>query len=318
MEINKTTSTSPSDDSTDTTSDAKSKSKPWLPAIMSLVLPGLGQLYNGESNRAIWLFVLFALVSVPLMAVVALLVPVRFTVFALLFANVLALSVWGYAVVNAWRSAGQMREKRPWQISGTYLLAFIACGLITLPLLIGYVNKNLVRSFKIPSRSMQPTLQQGDYLFADMRYNCPGCKHHLQRGDIAIFVYPNVRNYYYVKRVIGLPGDEITLSENRVMVNGQLLAEPSSSGEYAEKFGDRTWTVRGSVGGLTSDTTQQSFVVEPGHAFVLGDNREASRDSRAFGSVPLSDIVGKARQIFFSKNKEGFHWERFGLDLRIR
>ena len=258
-----------SDSTTDPSGDPAPRQR-WRAALMSLVLPGFGQLYNGEVNRAIWLFLGFALLSVPGLVVAALWLPAWVTVPALALSLLASLGVWGLSVVQAWRRAGLLTDwrRRPWQLSGVYLLVLLVCDGVVLPLLIKQVRATQVEPFNIPSDSMAPTLQHGDFLFADKRYNRPGTQPVL-RGDIAIFVYPNDRTKYYVKRIVGLPGERIEVGN-------------------------------------------QAFTVPPGQVFVLGDNADASKDSRQFGTVPLPDVVGRVRQIWFSWGDAGVRWSRLG------
>ncbi len=93
--------------------------RPLLAALASLVLPGFGQLYNGDLNRAIWLFLTFALLCIPGMALVALYLPDQWMLPTLLLGLASTLGVWGYAVVQAWRSARRQAPSpaRAWQIS---------------------------------------------------------------------------------------------------------------------------------------------------------------------------------------------------------
>ena len=138
---------------------------------------------------------------------------------------------------------------------------------------------------------MSPTLKSGDMIFADMSYNCPTCFKAVKRGDIAIFVYPYNRTQYFVKRIIALPGDTIRIDAGEVIINGT-----PSSDVYS---GDQS-------------VNMDEHKVAPGHVFVLGDNRTTSRDSRDFDDVPLSDVVGRPRQIWFSYGEDGGRWDRIG------
>jgi signal peptidase I len=286
--------------------------KPWLAALMSFILPGFGQLYNGEVNKAIWSFAAFSFVVIPWGALVALYLPDSWLIFGLVDATIGAIGIWLWSIVNAWRTAGKLTqyESKSWQISGTYLAAIIVCGLIVLPLTYSYVRSHLVEPFYIPSGSMAPSVLTGDYVIADKRYNCPNCKNAVKRGDIAIFTYPNDRTFNYIKRIVALPGDEVMMKGKSITINGKAL----STSDGKEQWENRQWAVQWDA--KPSDASHDfKLTVAAGHVFVLGDNRDATKDSRAFGTVPLQDVIGRARQVWFSKSGEGIRWQRLGKVL---
>ncbi len=290
--------------------------QPWLALAMSFVLPGFGQLYNGEANKAIWLFIAFAVLSIPGIVFIALYLSGGLMVPALVISLILTLSIWIYGLIDAWRTARRQMNYLPrgWQMSGVYALVFLLCLLAQL-FLVNYIREHQVQSFHIPSNSMEPGILKGDVMFADMRYNCPGCKGAVKRGDIAIFVYPNNRTLYYIKRVIGLPGDRVSIKGHFITLNGKPLTvreEHVESGILiTEAVDDRQWRVQWTQ--PDQEPAGLELTVPPGQALILGDNRSTSQDSRMFGTVPLPDIVGKARQIWFSKASEaGIRWERLG------
>ncbi|HQT27250.1 MAG TPA: signal peptidase I, partial [Burkholderiales bacterium] len=237
-----------------------------------------------------------------------------------LFAGLaLTLAVWLYGMIDAWRGAKRRQDyfARSWQKSGLYALVFLVCNALALPFLIGYVRAHEVESFRIPSRSMEPGILHGDTIFADKRYNCPGCREAVQRGDIAIFVYPNNRTRYYIKRIIGLPGDHVAITGHEVMVNGKPLTvkeEKSPKGMLVtESMDGKTWAAQWTE--TAKKPPEANETVPPGQVFVMGDNRDESVDSRIFGTVALQDVVGKARQIWFSKGSGTIRWTRFGKVL---
>jgi signal peptidase I len=309
--------------------------RPWVAAIASLVLPGFGQFYNGDFNRAIWLFLGFAILCIPGIAFIALYLPARLMMPSLSLGLSAALGVWGYSVWDAWRGAGKEpgRAARAFQISGVYALIFVLCDLLALPLLTLYVRQHQVEPFRIPSRSMEPSVLAGDMIWADKRYNCPGCQQGVHRGDIAVFAYPNDRSIRYIKRVIGLPGDHVQLKDKKVLLNGQALQAAdgaSPAGRVFESIDGRQWQVQWSEPSSTAAPavkppflnrapvdrgTEFQLVVPDGQVFVLGDNRFDSTDSRSFGTVPLQDILGRARQVWFSSDKQGVRWSRLGRVL---
>jgi signal peptidase I len=284
---------------------------------MSLVLPGFGQLYNGQINKAIWVFVLFTFIVLEVGALVAMFLPDSWLITCLVIATIDGIALWIWNMVDAWRHAKKLQlfALKSWQISGTYLAALIACGLFALPLTYSFVRGQWIEPFHIPSSSMEPSILMGDYLLADKRYNCPNCKHAVKRGDIAIFTYPNDRTFYYIKRIVALPGDEVTIEGKTVTINGVSL----SIDENTEQWGQKKWQVQWSnQPAMTTAKPTFKVTVPAGNVFVLGDNRDLTKDSRAFGTVPLQDVVGRARQVWFSKSADGIRWQRLGKVLDER
>jgi signal peptidase I len=290
--------------------------KPTLALAMSFVLPGFGQLYNGEPNKATWLFLCFVLLSGPAVAVIALYLPEFWVVPILFFSLLLTISIWLYGVVDAWRTARRTQNTSHfgWHLSSVYVLLFFL-GILAELSVINYIRDHQVQSFRIPSGSMKPGVLPGDLLFSDMRYNCPGCKSSIQRGDVAIFVYPNNRTRYYIKRIIALPGDVIRIKGHEVWVNNKSLTVEGVQNSFGrlvtEEIDARQWKVQWA--NFDKQGANVDMIVPPGRAFVLGDNRSTSKDTRDFGTVPLQDIVGRAHQIWFSvTSKDGVRWERPG------
>ena len=178
----------------------------------------------------------------------------------------------------------------------------------------------LYEPFQIPSSSMVPTLEVGDYILVDKfsyGLRLPVTRTKIldvgepERGDVMVFFPPHQNDTYYIKRVIGVPGDRVVYRNKQLTVNGQpvrqeWLAE-LPSGRYTVKMGREE--LPGSDGHLMQTDNRRgprnfSIVVKPGHYFMMGDNRDNSSDSRVWGQVPERDIVGKAVAIWM-------HWEEY-------
>lgn len=264
--------------------------KPLLAALMSAILPGLGQLYNGDWHKARWLILSFALLTVPAIAVVALYLPISWTFPALISGLLLLVILWLYGVTNAFshRSLStRLRAPKNWQNGGIYLLALLVCS-VTASLLTAYIRQHLVEGMLVPSSSMEPNVMKYDLIFTDKRYNRVGAKQAVQRGDIAVFIYPNDRSTYYIKRIIGLPGDKISIKGASVSINGKplmLQTTPVSNGLLVtETDGKTRWQTFWNNSKLQLPQTE--LRVPAGQVFVMGDNRTDSNDSRFSAQSP--------------------------------
>ena len=129
---------------------------------------------------------------------------------------------------------------------------------------------------RVESVSMRETLYAGDFVYVNkLAYKFgaePG------RGDVVVFEPPVPSDEPYIKRVIGLPGDEISIQRGDVYVNGVQLSEPYTK---VKSHSDGSW------------------VVSEGAIFVMGDNRNNSSDSRAWGEVPIENVIGKAIFVYW-------------------
>jgi signal peptidase I len=286
--------------------------RPLVASVASLLLPGLGQIYNGEVGRGAVLLLSLAVV-LPSAAWLAVHGP-RSTLFLFVFAGVLAtFAVYAYSVKAAYRSAARLRDgfvPGPWNRGVVYLAVFLFGHVFVLGSAAHFTKANLLETFKVPSASMLPGILPGDRFFADKRVGHPGGRK-LRRGDIAVFVYPNDRTMMFVKRIIGLPGDQVVLDGTRVTVGGVELVREAVhdlGSASANRLLDDHVAFRESGDGILYTALWRkdgqhaplSLTVPNGHVFVLGDNRDASQDSRNFGVLPIADITGVARQVWLS------------------
>ena len=178
-----------------------------------------------------------------------------------------------------------------------------------------FIRAYFVQAFKIPSGSMIPTLLIGDHIlvnkfiygttipFSDKRiliFRKP------ERGDIIVFKYPEDRSRDFIKRAIAIEGDTIESRNKIIYVNGSPLKEP-----YTQHT-----DVSPRPGGIEPRDNFGPFIVPKGKYFMMGDNRDQSYDSRYWGYVDISDILGKAMIIYWSWDSKK-NWPRLDRISRV-
>lgn len=219
--------------------------------------------------------------------------------------------------------AAEAGDKEP--ILVEYARSFFPVLLIVLLL-----RSFVVEPFRIPSGSMLPTLLVGDFILVNkfsygIRLPVVNTKiiptGEPERGDVAVFRYPENPSLDYIKRVVGLPGDEIAYFNKTLYVNGKP-AEHQGLGRYADETGALSMRVE-QLGDLehpilinpaAPSINMPPITVPDGMYFVMGDNRDNSRDSRAWGFVPEDHLVGEAFLIWMNWNSDGggVTWSRIG------
>ena len=193
-------------------------------------------------------------------------------------------------------------------------------------LLLVFVLRGFVAEpYQIPSESMVPTLQVGDFILVNkyaygLRFPVLGGKildvDDPERGDVMVFVPPHDQRYF-IKRVMGIPGDRVRYVNKTLFVNGKRLQyefvrEFTDPGlrlqvqEYTEEINGKRYPIYKSAGYERA----QEWTIGPGQYLMIGDNRDRSADSRTWGLASADNIVGKAVAIWANK-PPGWHWPSF-------
>jgi signal peptidase I len=192
------------------------------------------------------------------------------------------------------------------------------------------IRSFIFEPFRIPSGSMMPTLLEGDFIFVQkfaygLRLPVTETKiletGNPERGDVIVFRLPSDPSINYIKRVIGLPGDEIVYQRQRLIINGETISlRPGPDGSFdapifVEDLDGRVHDIL--ITNPQFSTRDGTYRVPEGHYFVMGDNRDRSRDSRFIGAIPEKYLVGEAVRVWM--HFVPWHapqWGRIGMKIQ--
>lgn len=270
------------------------KSKPWLAVLLNVFAPGLGFVYLNQLALAVANILFF-----PILLLFAGRSSVIFSALGFFLVTTLLICAWFASLVVVF----QLARRRPLAERGLFQRWYAL-------LLLGMAVNAAIQFcsarrgelfgydvFNVPGASMETTLLVGDKFIAN---TLAFQNHNPQRGDVVVLQNPAKPEFKYVKRIVGLPGEQVDLHDNKLFINGKAIPD-------AHSFYDLNKSV---------PISEQPYIVPPDSYFVLGDNRNNSLDSRHFGPVPREKIYAQAEMVWFSFGIDSLRMNRIGLAIK--
>ena len=275
--------------------------KPWIAGILSLIQPGLGQVYNGEIRKALPIYI------IPILLIPGMILCLHSEFIRIFLAAyaILGSAYYGLVFIDAVRTA--IRFKNEYTLK-KYNKAIAYVGISVLVLILSQsiglaVKSKIIQAFKFPSGSMEPTLLIGDHILVDRSRSARDPN----RGDLIVFKYPQDPAKDFVKRVVAVGGDKVEIKDKVLFVNGDEVKEPYVSHQEANMI-------------PASQNPRDNYgpqVIPEDSYFVLGDNRDKSYDSRFWGAVSKDKVKGTVKNLYWSwdKEKSAVRWNRIGMKV---
>ena len=260
--------------------------RPWLAAILSLLGGGpLGQVYVGRLRRSLVLWLCGGCLA-PFFAIFISTLPIErrgINAIVLCVAAVpILFAVDAFVLARRDRHAELKRYQR-WWVYVSFFVVFCLGNTAVAHLVRSFVAE----AFVVPTRGMSPTILPGDRLLVDrLWYN----RKRIHRSDVVVFRSEGPDSPLFIQRVVGLPGDEIKIRNEHIFINGRAWDDPHA-------------VFNASLPPLDELANHGPVKVPLDCCFLLGDNRRLSKDSRLIGPIPLSDLYGVARWIYWSRER---------------
>ena len=295
--------------------------RPWVAVVLTILTPGLGHLYAGAPRRALgfWLLSLAAgVVIVAILSAVAILsvVPGSLLFVAGILGTPLIVGLIAWSAARTARNAGVDFVPRGYNRWWVYLGIVLVVAFVVQPPYLSVIKKTILQAYQIPSTSMEPTLLRGDFILAKPLRRAP------ERGEIVVY---QRRGVAFIKRVVGLPADTLSMQNGTLFVNGHSVTEPYASHRLERSLFDQDflWQRDYVASGIDAATYHPTLtywgpiVVPPREYFLLGDNRGESADSRYIGFVSADSVIQRPTIIYLSRDRQTGHirWARIGTVL---
>ena len=302
----------------------RQKRRIWVAVLLSLIMPGLGQVYCGRLKRGL---VLNFLNILPLPIIIGLFslsnspALMQIVIALVLAGGMVQLTAIIDSAFLAKRSAGYQLKDYNSPVVYVLLVLIVTGGSIGSAL---YIRDQGLEAFRVPTASCYPTIVPNDRILANKHAynrNNPG------RGDLVVHICPFNRHWNYIKRIVAVAGDTVEVKDSQLYVNSYKLirrklpestldniritveGQPLEGEVFEETNGNMKYNIF--LAKSPHDKTTGDFekiTVPEHHCFVLGDNRNLSRDSRDFGPIPLATIKGRADYIYWP----AMDWSQFG------
>ena len=276
------------------------KRRPCMAGFLTILVIGLGHIYSGEFKKGIMYYL--GSLGISLISSFFMLIlpyPINF-----LFFFSLGFLYFFYVFIKSWKTAqnkGNYYQLKFYNKIYVYTALIFVSWYIINPLFSKVIKNNIVHAYRVVATSMAPTIFDGDHILVDeliYKFSSP-C-----RGDVVVFKYPKNESQYFIKRIIGLPGETILIHQKKCYINGKKLHED--------------YVVHGGYHGFDYPELDNfgPFKVPDNFFFVMGDNRNWSMDSRSFGPVQKNKIIGKAFMIYWSGSiDKQIFWDRVGSTI---
>ena len=279
-----------------------------MAGLFTFLQPGFGHLYCGTWSKAINFYFLSKLTMVTSIGLILWLPLSRINVLLYLVVNI---GFYAFVIkksVNLAKQLGDVYRLKPFNKWYIYLLLLLLVWTGESFFWSDVFRNSFARAFKFPSGSMMPTLFIGDHVLANnliYHFKEP------ERNELITFPYPKDESKTFLKRIIGIPGDTVKITDKVLYLNGQKIKDENFTQRIDPGIIDGEINPRDNFGPIT---------VPPDSYFVLGDNRDQSLDSRFWGFVMREKIMGRVSVIYWSWDSDAswsevIRWNRIGQRL---